>query len=393
MINNNIPPENFQPAKNPPPVKMFIIDKLKISLSFFSKMERTYQLGVGDEEVAERISVDDIVVNADASNLSKCKRFSPFLCGVVLVCVVLLVGNNSLGHSSSSPQLIENSSPLVGPTLNGLNSPVALGGLGVGPTLPLSGGTVGPINNLKSTDTTKSPSFPPTPAPVTPTTPPTFAPTVSESDGLKFTTYRRGYPILNYFSKTPSEFLKYKILQGHSGVVEPFADMYFQVLDDDSVARQLKFSVCPSDDSGCFDVMNGDSFNIDCTPRKDTFAVSLTENRGGDWAEVGNGFLKCMYVRRELRSLTQEDLDKTVSAMYKMWELEEDEGQALYGENFHNYARLLEYHYFNAAWQDADHVHEGNGFLPQHMKMDLIFSRSLTAIDPSVSLMYWDFTM
>lgn len=50
-------------------------------------------------------------------------------------------------------------------------------------------------------------------------------------------------------------------------------------------------------------------------------------------------------------------------------------------------------HDFNAAWRDADHIHEGLGFLPQHMKMTNIFELAMQAVDPSVSLFFWDFTI
>lgn len=41
----------------------------------------------------------------------------------------------------------------------------------------------------------------------------------------------------------------------------------------------------------------------------------------------------------------------------------------------------------------TDHIHEGNGFLAQHMKMDLIFEQAMQAVDASVTLPYWDFTI
>jgi putative NIF3 family GTP cyclohydrolase 1 type 2 len=40
---------------------------------------------------------------------------------------------------------------------------------------------------------------------------------------------------------------------------------------------------------------------------------------------------------------------------------------------------LLKIHHFNAAWQDSDHIHEGNGFLAQHMKMTNIFESAMQA--------------
>jgi len=34
----------------------------------------------------------------------------------------------------------------------------------------------------------------------------------------------------------------------------------------------------------------------------------------------------------------------------------------------------------NIGWQDADHIHEGLGFLPQHLKMSNIFELGINCI-------------
>lgn len=40
-----------------------------------------------------------------------------------------------------------------------------------------------------------------------------------------------------------------------------------------------------------------------------------------------------------------------------------------------------------------DHIHEGLGFIPQHLKMTNMFESAMQAVDPSVSLFYWDYTI
>ena len=93
-----------------------------------------------------------------------------------------------------------------------------------------------------------------------------------------------------------------------------------------------------------------------------------------------------MYVRREIRSLLASDRDAVLDAMYTIYSTEEEEGRSKYGENFHNSTYFTEWHHFNAAWQDADHIHEGAGFLPQHIKATNLFELAKQAVDPSVSL-------
>jgi hypothetical protein len=56
-------------------------------------------------------------------------------------------------------------------------------------------------------------------------------------------------------------------------------------------------------------------------------------------------------------------------------------------------SNLVKLHYFNAAQRDADHIHEGNGFITQHLKLTNIFESSLQSIDNSLALPYWDFTI
>ncbi len=194
--------------------------------------------------------------------------------------------------------------------------------------------------------------------------------------------------------------MTYKILSGHSGIVEPHADMYMHVFnieaEEPDASYGYEFDLCDLTSGNCSTYEYSEPFNLGCSAFNDTFTVSVNKYLVSDHQFLGNvayGSLLCLYVRREFRALTPADLNRTISAMWVMYELEEAEGQEIYGEHFHNYARLLEYHYFNAAWKDADHIHEGNGFLPQHMKMDLIFQKSMQAIDPFITLPYWDFTM
>lgn len=269
--------------------------------------------------------------------------------------------------------------------------------------------------------TINTPSFSPTVKPGLPTLYPTGAapteyptdssmlihkteyPTVEIEHQLKFTTKRDGYDYLPYFSQDPNPYLKYLVLDGYNGVVEPEANMYMYIFEaeeatGDSDEYYYMYKICEvgGDTESCTENAYDIPYYSSCTALTTNFTVSVyqyssvTNERT---TKSGEGTLLCMYVRREFRALTEVDLNKTMNAMWVMWELSEDEGISLYGDKFHNYARLLEYHYFNAAWQDADHIHEGNGFIAQHIKMDLIFQRSMQSIDKSVTLPYWDFTM
>ena len=73
--------------------------------------------------------------------------------------------------------------------------------------------------------------------------------------------------------------------------------------------------------------------------------------------------------------------------------LTQEEGVALYGKNFYNTDTIAKLHFWNAAQRDSDHIHEGAGFLSQHLKLTNMFDASIQSVDPSVTLPYWDFTI
>jgi hypothetical protein len=127
----------------------------------------------------------------------------------------------------------------------------------------------------------------------------------------------------------------------------------------------------------------------------DELKIGVKKYKTGSTDPVATAYdmVICMNVRREIRDLTDRDLDKTLDAMYALWSTTDEEGQEKYGEDFHNITYLLQMHHFNAAWSDADHFHEGNGFLAQHIKLTNFFEAAMRLVDPSSPLPYWDFTI
>jgi hypothetical protein len=105
------------------------------------------------------------------------------------------------------------------------------------------------------------------------------------------------------------------------------------------------------------------------------------------------GIAVCLYVRREIRTLSKEDLDNTLDAMYSLWNTPQETGQTKYGKNFNNIEVLHKLIYFSSSWRDGDHIHEGIGYLPQHIKLLNMFESSIQSINQSLSLPYWDFTI
>lgn len=54
--------------------------------------------------------------------------------------------------------------------------------------------------------------------------------------------------------------------------------------------------------------------------------------------------VSCKYVRREIRSLTEDDREAFFQAMEIFFTIPTEVGQARYGEKFFNYERITAYH-------------------------------------------------
>jgi hypothetical protein len=95
------------------------------------------------------------------------------------------------------------------------------------------------------------------------------------------------------------------------------------------------------------------------------------------------------YVRREIRSMSENDREKVLDAMEIMYSIEQIEGEKKYGSKFKNAG------FFSALHSTTDFCyHGGDMFLTTHPTLQLWFEQSLRAIDPSISTsFYWDFML
>jgi len=236
---------------------------------------------------------------------------------------------------------------------------------------------------------------------------------VLESNAEQYFSFKRvGYESIDYFDRSVTTIFKYKFLDSYLSIIEPSADMEFKLYDAyRSSKNSYDFEICPATESGMkgtstsckygsrsYNATTGkassSSINFKCSPY-DEFDVSITETSfdTGDVVSTFTGKALCLYIRRELRSLPEDDITALTNHMFKLWSTTDTEGVAKYGENFHNITYLLRFHHFNAADRKTDHIHNGNGIILQHIKFTNIFEESLQAIDPSVALPYWDFTI
>jgi hypothetical protein len=219
----------------------------------------------------------------------------------------------------------------------------------------------------------------------------------SSATAAYWTLVREDYSPLPYFTSSNSEFLKYAILEEHNAVIEPGANMYLYVSDYDTSSAEYSyaFTVCDEDDA-CVDgalSSASTSVNVGCTPY-DTYTITVNKvSASGSVSTYATGSAMCMYVRREIQSMTETHLSQTMDAMYSLWKYSDEDGKSLFGDGFHHISYFAGMHYFGASQVDADHIHEGLAFLPQHIKMTNMFEAAMQAVDPSIVLPYWDFTI
>ncbi len=124
--------------------------------------------------------------------------------------------------------------------------------------------------------------------------------------------------------------------------------------------------------------------NVTCS-----ITLSITETATGSQA---TGLILVKNVKREARELLDEDWETFIDALHQMWVLSQDEGTELYGPDFISGQRLGEIHLSNSNNGLLDAFHEGQGFVAQHLKLDKLAQKSLTSINPSITLPYWDLT-
>jgi hypothetical protein len=230
---------------------------------------------------------------------------------------------------------------------------------------------------------------------------------------INYTLNRKNYDPLQHFNDNYDSPLKYQFLFPYSAVIEPHQEMQLYFFDTDNIDGKFTLEICETSTTKEEDgttvnnncaisyairennvVKRGKGIELSCSPfTVYTMKLNVSDITTGSILSEQEDSALCLYVRREIRSLTAEDLDKFIEASYLLSIVNESDGRQLYGNNYQSESSLIKLHYFSAAQQDQDHLHEGNGFLAQHLKLQTIFEQSLQAVDPSVTLPYWDFTI
>ena len=96
-------------------------------------------------------------------------------------------------------------------------------------------------------------------------------------------------------------------------------------------------------------------------------------------------------IRREIRSLSMEEWDKVVNAMWVMKTTSMTDGKASYGEAFKTYDSFVLKHALATTDTRGDQAHFGAHFISWHATFVLEFENALLAVDPTIGAVpYWD---
>lgn len=182
------------------------------------------------------------------------------------------------------------------------------------------------------------------------------------SSSSNFTLYRTGYSPLTYFTANASEYLKYKILDGYSAVVEPYASMNLYASSPTSESY-YRYNLClESDMETCYtgyyypseDSSKSSSVIVPCEAFEDySFVIDEFSRVTEDWLTSTSMKAKCMYVRREIRYMTDEDVALTMDTLFQFYNLSSEDGKELYSDEYVSALDLMELHYFHASWADS----------------------------------------
>ena len=102
--------------------------------------------------------------------------------------------------------------------------------------------------------------------------------------------------------------------------------------------------------------------------------------------------LYCRYVRRDVRDLAAGDRDAFFDAFATLAAVGAAEGKRTYGDRYRSLDDFVALHLELAADRVDDHMHDGLGFLTTHVALTAFFERGLQAVNPKVTVPYWDYT-
>jgi hypothetical protein len=181
-------------------------------------------------------------------------------------------------------------------------------------------------------------------------------------------------------------------------LVEPFKDNVmeitsFKINDVDytsNVGDKSLYTVEWSIDNGNFNFLNSPAtVNVEKTGVVNA-TVTITDVASSVYF-TKSFTVGLKYVRREIRTMNDDDRDTFLSALRTLYDVDQTTGEAKYGKKYLSSETILQYHLNGAARSDCDHWHDGAGFVTHHVALTLAVEQAVQAIDPSIAMPYWEY--
>ena len=120
-----------------------------------------------------------------------------------------------------------------------------------------------------------------------------------------------------------------------------------------------------------------------------SFLCTLLDGSTVDYVDVVDAY----YVRRELRELSIRDKNLFLDTFLTLYHTGAAEGVKLFGTHYKPLSYFEKMHLDAAASRRVDHIHDGMGFLTQHMALTAEMELALQSVEPSLTIPYWDYTI
>lgn len=128
-------------------------------------------------------------------------------------------------------------------------------------------------------------------------------------------------------------------------------------------------------------------------PSPGTYSLTLSYTLPSDTVEERIYSVKCFYVRRELRQMTLRDRNTFLDTILTMKKTPTHMGVKLYGCHYRSLTDFQIVHVHAAGNRGSDKIHDGLGFMTQHLAMMSEFELSMQSVVPFMAMPYWDFTI
>lgn len=190
--------------------------------------------------------------------------------------------------------------------------------------------------------------------------------------------------------------LRARRLYGWDHIAEPFVENIIRVenIPDDGEEYTYSFKVEILEGPSLNDFSNvhmteqGSSVEVTFPDASNRFRLHVVEyDSTGTMSREGfTETLVSKFVRREIRTLKDEDRNRYIEAVKLVYTMSQEEGEAKYGSRFVSHAHL-------AAQHDNSHAqyHVTVAFITSHPAMLLRLEQALLAIDSKLMTPYWDF--